>query len=428
MTTLDIKPFREVTADGELILNLHPGQAKAWVSKSQIVSLQCGSMFGKTCLGPHWLHNEMQEQGDGDYLAVTATFPLLRMKMLPELQLVFETLLTWGSWRASDRVFESHEKSHGAPSSRIIVGSATNPESLESAAAKAAWLDEAGQSQFGRGAWEAVQRRLNIARGRIFITTTPYEFNWYKTKIYDRWRQGDPYIDIIQGDSKDNPAFPIESYERARETLPRWKFNMFYRGIFEKPAGLIYDSFDETVCCIPRFVLPESWLRYTGHDFGPQNTAAIWMAQDPGTGFLYVYRAYHEGGLSAYDHAQKFKQLSAGETVVKRVGGSNTEDGWRESFTAAGWPIAKPREREVEVGINMVYGWHQQNKLFVFNDVHAYIDEKLSYSRKLDENYEPTDQIEAKSTYHLMDAERYLLSDFGPERSFDNRRVKVVYH
>lgn len=429
MTTVEgIKPFRELTEDGELILNLHPGQTKAWLSTAQIVALQCGTMFGKTCLGPHWLHNEMTQQGDGDYLAVTATFPLLRMKMLPELQMVFEILLKKMAWKASDRVFESHEKTHGAPSSRIIVGSATNPESLESAAAKAAWLDEAGQSQFTRGAWEAIQRRLNIARGRIFITTTPYEFNWYKTEIYDRWRQGDPYIEVIQGDSKDNPAFPMESYERARETLPRWKFNMFYRGIFEKPAGLIYDAFDETVCCIPRFVLPDSWLRYVGHDFGPNNTAAVWYAQDPGTGYLYVYRSYHAGGLSAYDHAQKFKQLSAGETIIKRVGGSQTEDGWRESFTAAGWPISKPREREVEVGINIVYGWHQQNKLFVFNDVHEYLDEKLSYSRKLDENYEPTAQIDNKSSFHLMDAERYALSDMGPERADLNDVAKVIRH
>ena len=45
-----------------------------------------------------------------------------------------------------------------------------------------------------------------------------------------------------------------------------------------------------------------------------------------------------------------------------------------------------------------------------------YLDEKQSYSYVLDEerNYQPTEKIENKERYHLMDAERYVLSDFNP--------------
>ena len=153
-----------------------------------------------------------------------------------------------------------------------------------------------------------------------------------------------------------------------------------------------------------------------GHDFGLINTAADWYAQDPDTALFYVYRYYHAGGLSAFEHAQKFKELSAGENIVKRTGGSPTEDGWREAFTAAGWPITKPREKEVWVGINRVYGMHRDNRLLVFDDVDEYLREKLNYSRKLDDNFEPIEkEIDQKAKYHLMDAERYVLSDFAPE-------------
>jgi hypothetical protein len=190
---------------------------------------------------------------------------------------------------------------------------------------------------------------------------------------------------------------------------------MFYRGMYDKPAGLIYDCFDEGTHVIPRWALPKEWPRYVGHDFGPNNTAALWYAQNPLTGDLWVYRSYHAGGLSAFDHAQKFMVLSEGEMILKRVGGANHEDGWREAFTAAGWPITKPRDREVEVGINRVYGMHQRGKLYVFSDVLEYIDEKLSYSRKLDDDFEPLKEISNKSKFHLMDAERYILSDFQPE-------------
>ena len=423
-TKVKIVPFREVK-NGELKVNFHPGQTRVMESRKRFVAMIAGTQSGKTACGPHWLWREMVERGEGDYLAVTATFPLLRLKMLPELQLVFSTLLRVMEWKASDKVFESHERVRGGPAYRIIVGSAANPESLESATAKAAWCDEAGQSQWKREAWDAVLRRLSLSQGRVLVTTTPYELGWFKTEVYDRWQQGAPDIEVVQVDSTVNPAFPEAEYRRAMETMPRWKFNMFYRGVFERPAGVIYDAFDEAVCVIPRFVLPLSWPRYVGHDFGPQNTAGLWLAQDPQTGYLYAYREYLEGGLSMYDHAQKWKAMSRGETVVKRVGGSNTEDGWRESATAAGWPISKPRESEVEVGINIVYGWHQQNKLFVFNDLKRYLDEKLTYSRKLDDDYQPTEQIDNKSRFHLMDSERYILSDFGPERVPGQRGLRI---
>lgn len=413
-----VAPFRE-TLGGELRLNLHPGQVRVWESKKRVVVMLAGTQSGKTALGPHWLHREMMERGAGDYLAVTANYPLLRQKMLPEMRLVFETYLRVMEWKASDKLFESIERERGGPAYRIIVGSANNPESLESATALGAWVDECGQSGFPREAWEAVMRRLSISEGRVLATTTPYELGWFKTEVYDRWK-ADPAgsdIEVVQVDSTMNPAFPVAEYQRAMAVMPRWKFNMFYRGVFERPAGVIYDAFDEGVSVIPRFVLPASWPRYVGHDFGPQNTAGLWFAQDPATGYLYVYREYLSGGLSMYDHAQKWKALSRGETVVKRVGGSSTEDGWRESAGAAGWPISKPRESEVEVGINLVYGWMQQNKLFVFNDLKRTLDEILTYSRKLDDNYQPTALIDNKSRFHILDSMRYLLSDFGPERA-----------
>ena len=428
-TKTAIKPFREITPEGELLLNFHPGQAKGWRSDAQWLFIQCGTGFGKTTWGPHWLDREMDRRGPGDYQAVTAAFPLLRQKMLPELRMVFEILFKKFEWKAADRIFDSFEKLHGAPAFRIIVGSASSPGSLESGTMKASWLDECAQEDFLRESWEAIVRRNNINEGRILGTTTLYEIaGWYKSEIYDPWLAGDPKIEIIQGDSTDNPAFPVAAYDDARARLPSWKFNMFYRGIYEKPAGLIYDSFDETICKIPRFKLDESWPRYVGHDFGPNNTAAVWYAQDPGTGYLFCYRAYHEGGLSNHDHAQKWKQLSVGENILNRVGGARVETGFREACTAAGWPIVEPREFGVEAGINIVYGWHQQNKLFVFDDVHKYLDEKLSYTRVLDENYEATEKISDKARFHLMDAERYILSHMGPERANSSQKIKVVSH
>jgi hypothetical protein len=426
-------PFLEVSKDGHLTRTFHDGQRRAYQSKAQVVALLGGSQSGKTVFGGHWMWQELYGgpgftgRGPGDYLAVTATYPLLRLKMLPEFLYLFQTLLHLGTWKEGEKVFVSHDRHHGAEYFRVIFASATNPESIESATALAAWLDECGQDQFKLEAWEAVERRLSLAQGRILCTTTPYNLGWFKQKVYDPWKAGDKRFDVIQVDSIVNPTFPPEEYARARASLPRWKFNLFYRGLFDKPAGLIYDCFDEDTCIIQRFNIPKEWPRYVGHDFGPNNTAAVWYAQDPGTGYLYVYRTYRDGGLSAFDHAQKFKEASQGENILRRVGGAQHEDGWRESFTAAGWPITKPREREVEIGINRVYGWHSTNKIFVFKDMVEYLDEKLSYSRKLDDRFEPTKDIQDKSRFHLMDAERYVISDFQPEAVMGQKsRVHLI--
>lgn len=406
----EVKPFREIR-DGKLILNFHHGQTRAFDSQARFVFLIGGTQVGKTCFGPHWLHREIQEKGDGDYLAVTATFPLLNLKMLPEFLYIFDSVLHLGKYSKSDKVFTFHDGN-----TRVIFGSATNPESIESATAKAAWLDEVGQKQFRREAWEAVRRRLSLARGRILGTTTLYGLGWLKNEIYDPWEKGDKSIDVIQIDSTVNPAFPREEYEEARSKLPRWKFNLFYRGQYDKPAGLIYDAFNESICKLDRFPISKEWLVYVGHDFGGVNPAAVFYAQDPGTGYFWAFASYKPGETQTVaEQVEEFKKITAGYNVIKRAGGSHQEIGWRDDYTAHGWPIQEPKIRDVEQGIEKVYALHKLNKLFVFSDLYDYLDEKTSYSRKLDDNYNPTEEIDNKAAYHLMDAERAILSDFTPE-------------
>ena len=425
MATNTKKEFRYQGTDKKLHVDFHSGHNRTWASTARFVIMQAGPQSGKTCFGPHWLKREMDWSGAGDYLVVTATYPLLRMKLLPEMVKVFVDFFKWGTYRAGDKIFESHERDHGGPAQRIIIGSAKNPESLESATAKAAWCDEIAQAQFTREAWDAILRRLSISEGRVLATTTLYNFGWYKRDIYDQWRKGNKDYDIIQFDSTENPAFSITEWERAKASLPLWKFNMMYRGRFERPMGQIYDSFSED-SIISRFTIDPSWPRYVGHDFGPQNTAALWYAQDPATGFFYLYREYLQGGLSSYDHAQRFKALSGDEQIIRRVGGIHAEQGWRDAFVAAGWPIILPRMREVESGINRVYGWHQQSKLFIFDDMERYLEEKFSYSWRLDDDNNPTGDIVNKSSYHLMDAERYLMADFSPEMVENTTETRVV--
>lgn len=416
-----MQSFYEITPENKLRYNFHKGQYRAWESVARFVLLLAGTQSGKTVFGPSWLYREIKNCGPGDYMVVTPTFQLLGKKCLPAFRELFEDRLQAGRYYGSPiRRFEfSKSGSRGAfgdkwngEKTTVFFGHAQDPDSLESATAKAAWLDEAGQRKFRRASWDAIRRRLSIHQGRVLITTTPYDLGWLKQVLYDPWRDGsNPDIEVVNFKSIENPAFPREEYDAAQRELPRWKFNMFYNGLFERPAGLIYDCFIDDgphTHKVPRFAIPDDWPRYLGLDFGGVNTAGVFYAMEPSTDRLFAYREYLEGSLTSTEHARKLREGEPSLPTV--VGGSwSSEEQWRREFRAGGLPVRRPAVAGVEVGIDRVYGAHRRNEIFVFDDLGGYLDEKLSYSRELNENDEPTEKIADKKSYHFMDAERYII-------------------
>lgn len=343
-------------------------------------------------------------------MVVTPTYPLLNLKALPEFMSLFKRRLGLGEYQGQARTFTFHDGG-----TRVLFGHAQDPDSLESATAKAAWLDEAGQKKFRLGSWEAIQRRLSVHQGRALITTTPYDLGWLKQRLWDPWQEAraagrdHPDIDIVSFESIANPAFPRAEYDRARRELPAWKFDLFYRARFTRPAGLIYDAFDAKRHTCPRFTLPGHWPRYAGLDFGGVNTAGLFLAEEPGTRKLYVYREYGPcGGRTAAQHVAAL--LRDEPMIPVAAGGSKSEQQWRDEFCAGGLPVLQPDVADVEVGINRVYGTVAAGKLIVFDDLAGLLEELGSYSREVDDAGEPTERIENKEEYHLLDSLRYIIS------------------
>ena len=407
----------ERTPDGKIRMHLHQGQIRAWNSEARFVAVVAGSQGGKTILGPPWLYREIQRRGPGDYLVVSPTYKLLGLKALPEFLRYFKGMLQLGDY-VSSPIQKFTFSNDGArrtfgyvptQPTTIHFGHAQNPDSLESMTAKGAWCDEAGQKAFRLGSWEAIQRRLSIHEGRAFLTTTPYDLGWLKKEIYDRWVKGDKDYAVINFASNHNPSFPIAEYERAKRTLPKWKFDLFYRGIFTKPAGLIYDCFDENLhTCVP-FGIPNHWPRYRGLDFGGINTVAVYFAEDPLSGMWYGYREYHAGNRTAREHVECMGLGEPG-TPYRSVGGSKSEQSWRDEYAAAGLPVEEPDQPSVEVGITRVYGGIKMQRVKFFTTMKRTIDQINSYSRELDDSGEPTLEIEDKASFHELDGCRYILS------------------
>lgn len=367
---------------------------------------------------------EMRRKGPGEYGAASPTFTLMKRKLLPEYKKVFRQL---GRFTMSPTpMFEFHREGllrvfgrDDEPCS-IFFCNGSNPDTLESMTLKALHSDECGQRAFAAGSFEAIDRRLAIHGGRHLMTTTPYEWNYLKSNIYDRWMAGDTGITVVNFESIMNPVFPKEKWERAKAKLPPWRFDMMYRGRFTRPAGQIYDCFEREKNTCPRFLIPRNWKRVQGVDFGNVNTASNWGAIDPKTDKIYIYRSYHAGGEDAEGHLANWNQFEhmmfeleselRHEPLSEPIcyGGAPSEDDWRNQYAQAGLSINRPPISNVEAGIQLVYGLLKSGQLVIFDDLDKLIQDIETYSRKVNEHGEPLLEIDEKATFHRLDALRYL--------------------
>ena len=437
-------PDRHIIGKDGKPVPFHLAQSAAYDSTRRTIVMSGGSQSGKTTLQPWWLRREIQLCGPGDYLAITSSFDLFKLKYLPQMLLVFEEILGWGRFWAGDKILELKdpktgefwaERSTDPMWGRIILRSAQSLSGLESATAKAASLDEAGQDEFPIEAYRAINRRLSLSRGRKFISTTLYNLGWMKSEIIDpviktgitrteTMPTNGAEVDITESEKEDctlvqydsivNPEFSIEEWNEAKEKLPDDLFNMFYRGRISRPRHMIYDCLNEDLHFIPRFAIPSDWQRYVGLDFGAVNTVATFWAEHPESRKLYCYREYKAGGRSAKEHVEA---LAESEPMLPLVwGGAKAEGQWRQEFRDGGLSVKLPKIADVWLGINIVYSQIKQNNLFFFDDLPGIENDMLTYRRKYDNTGQPTDEIYNKNAFHYCDTTRYLIPSIRSSR------------
>lgn len=419
---------------GRLSLHLHKGQAEAWLSEKRFILVSAGTQSGKTSFGPWWLYREIYGagkyagRGGGDYLAVTSSFDLFKLKMLPELSAVFCEVLKIGRYWAGDRVIELRNPKTGEFAEnlrgawgRIILRSAAAPSGLESATAKAAWLDEVGQDDWDITSWEAILRRLSLHQGRCLGTTTLYNAGWIKREWYDRWMNGEKEYDVIQFPSVTNPSFPQAEFEAARKRLPDWKFKMFYLGQFARPAGLVYQDFDDAMVIDPIEIKPH-WPITLGIDFGGVHNASVYVAEntDITPSEFYVYADYIDGSMPIREMVRlsierrgqlEYTDPYSGQKMMRRftaVGGAGSEDAWRQEWAQHGIYVYRPPVASVDLGILAVTEKMRARRLKVFRTCAGVLSELGTYRYMTAADGKVSDVIVDKSTFHRLDAVRYI--------------------
>lgn len=445
--------------DGTPVL-FHKPQQLIWDSNKRFLPMAAGTQSGKTSFGPWWLFreiygmDEISGRGGGDYLAVTASYDLFKLKMLPAMLMVFEDIMKVGRYWTGDKVIELRDpesgefwatKSRDKMWGRIILRSADALGGLESATAKAAWLDECGQPKFTLLAWRAIRRRLSLNRGRVLMTTTLYDLGWFYTTIiepvivdgdtkYDEKAKGDlSYTNcekrdtfLVQFDSVINPQFPQSEFDEAKRDMPEDEFALFYKGRKANRRFLIYDSFDSIKHTVEPFKIPDEWPRYVGVDFGGAHLCAMFYAENPETKVLYCYKELMLGGSTIHDYVQKiYEDEYTGFQLV--VGGSWSEKQYVRDFGWHGLNIVSPQTNEVWLGINRVYAQHKNDGIIYFRNLTGILNEKGTYRRERDsKTKELTNEIKDKKKYHHLDAERYIISTIRLGKDYRPKIVRLA--
>ena len=447
-------PVKRIT-DGENSFKFHAAQELVWNSLRRRIVMSAGSQGGKTQFGPRWLLREIYHpelgRGQGDYLAVTATFDLFKVKMLPAMLSVFRDIYGIGKYWAGDRLIELRDPKTGefwAKHSsdpmwgRVILRSADSPGGLESATAKAIWSDEIGQERFTRKAYEAEMRRGTVNKARHLMTTTLYEPGWF---LYDIIRPAkknveEAYVDndrgelsyadneekdifLVQFDSTINPSFSKEEFLENEEYLDDEDFAMFFKGREGSSKFRIYTAFDADKHTCPLFHIPPDWDRYLGVDYGGAHTCAVFYAEHPVNNILYCYATYLEGQILIKEHVRNILKICITRPVLTS-GGSSGEKQWRSEFGDKGLFVNQPLISDVEVGIDRVNQTHRTDGIIYFDHLSGIIGQKETYRRiKNKETGEPTQDIKNKGDFHYLDAERYIISTIRP---LGINKVKVM--
>jgi len=295
---------------------------------------------------------------------------------------------------------------------QAIVYSGDEPDQLRGPQHMKVWCDELAKFQYPQATWDNLMLGLRIGSNpQALVTTTPRPLQIIKDIVKDTRAV------VTRGHTLDNAlnlAPQFLDYVMSKYEGTKLGRQELAGEILDSMEGLVYDCFRPEVCVIPRFAIPQDWPRFTGHDFGISNTACLWYALEPATGYYYLYRTYHQAGGLA-EHAENFKSLSTGEPIRRRVGGNHQEQEIRDGYAFAGWPILEPSLRHRETQIQRVYGHHNQNRIYVFIDCHDYLEEKLSFSYEVDKDDNlDFSKIHNEAKFHFMACERYLFSDIQP--------------
>ena len=207
----------------------------------------------------------------------------------------------------------------------------------------------------------------------------------------------------------DAPHLTEEDKKTMIAEMPPNEVDARTKGIPALGSGKVYPISEDDITCKP-FEIPEYFPRAFGLDFGWNNTAALWIAQDPVTQVKYIYAEYKKGKVTDSEHVFAIKQRGEWMSgAADPSGGGRRDDGKMriDYYRSLGLDL-HPGYNGIATGIAQVYTDLQSGMLKVFSNMTKFLDEFRIY------RYDAKDpnKIARNQDDHLLDTLRYIISIF----------------
>ncbi len=165
------------------------------------------------------------------------------------------------------------------------------------------------------GIFIEIQARLMDKNGFYAATMTPIVFQpWFEERIKNLPPSDSVHFANLNDNRKSRGGYiddaeidlMIQEWpESVQETRIAGRFAAFY--------GSVYKTFSPTTHVCDPFDIPESWSRFRSIDFGYNNAfCCLWLARDDDRCW-YVYAEHYQARETLAYHAERIKQISAGD-------------------------------------------------------------------------------------------------------------------
>jgi hypothetical protein len=380
-------------------------QENAIFSEKRIVLCSTGIQWGKTTVGAIrsklLIHKHSTE--NCNHIITAPSYKILSQATTPEF---LKIMIGCGEYKKADAVFEVNS---GA---KVFFRTATDPDSIVGITnVYSIWGDEAGLYPYYF--WTNILGRSKLKQCPITLTTSLYSFNWVAKELIREYVRGlRDDLHLCQAESKENPYFPLEEYEKAKKTMNPSRFAMMYGGRPSKREGMVYECFDEDLNTCEPFDLPSDAQVWAGIDWGYTQPFSCSIVAKLSNQRYFLVSEFYQTRLTIDEIIDTLKQRTSIWNIQRFYAGPD-QPGYIKALNKAGLPCS-PAKNDVKEGVDHVYSLINAGKFQAFRGMCPnHMDEFENYHwpqlKDLKPDEDDKDPNPVKQNDHSMDSLRYCL-------------------
>lgn len=247
--------------------------------------------------------------------------------------------------------------------------------------------------------------RTTTTNGITLITFTPLQgMSEVVTSFIEPKDEAREFKTYVQAGWKHVPHLDAQATRALLATMPPHQIKARTEGEPTLGAGAIYPIAEEDIV-IPTRTVPSTWRRAYGFDVGWNRTAAIWGAEDPGSGAIELYDEHYRSQGEPPSHVLAIK--ARGDWMMGACDpaalGASVIDGQNAMDIYIGMGLQlTPGVNAVEAGLTEMWTRMVSGRLRVQAHLHNWLTEFRRYHRN-------EKGVIVKKNDHAMDASRYLV-------------------